>query len=294
MLAHLRRSQQQPACPTESARPNPRHDKNTIHGCKMNFIDQKPGDKKSWLQNLQNNYQTRRAQAPPISEASKRMPTYDKRDLVLASVRRNRVTVISGDTGCGKSTLIPQLICDAVDLIPDDKVVVCTQPRRVAAITLPEYVSRDRGQELWKEVGYQIRFVNEFCEETRLIYAGVGWCIFGGFGFPCCARLWPLMAIQSVEKEGATCLQESRDDSLVIVKFARSNQQGTKMSTAPAANTPPDRALDLHACNSLRGCAHLGPKKRTPKPPPIPPPTPRRPSSSGSCTRSRTWTWSAA
>eukprot|EP00396_MALV-II-16_sp_LP-1_P000491 gene491-biopygen413 len=99
------------------------------------------------------------------------MPTYEKKDLVLASVRRNRVTVISGDTGCGKSTLIPQLICDAVDLIPDDKVIVCTQPRRVAAITLPEYVAKDRGQTMGKEVGYQIRFVNEFCEETRLIYA---------------------------------------------------------------------------------------------------------------------------
>jgi ATP-dependent helicase HrpB len=73
--------------------------------------------------------------------------------------------------GCGKSTLIPQLICDAKDLIPDDKVIVCTQPRRVAAITLPEYVARDRGQELGDEVGYQIRFVNEFCEHTRLIYA---------------------------------------------------------------------------------------------------------------------------
>eukprot|EP00396_MALV-II-16_sp_LP-1_P000489 gene490-biopygen360 len=99
------------------------------------------------------------------------MPTYEKKDLVLASVRRNRVTVISGDTGCGKSTLIPQLICDAVDLIPDDKVIVCTQPRRVAAITLPEYVAKDRGQTMGKEIGYQIRFVKEFCEDTRKKYA---------------------------------------------------------------------------------------------------------------------------
>ena len=68
------------------------------------------------------------------------MPTWEKKDFILGCIRRNQVTVISGDTGCGKSTLIPQLVCDAVNLIPDDKVVVCTQPRRVAAITLPEYV----------------------------------------------------------------------------------------------------------------------------------------------------------
>lgn len=76
-------------------------------------------------------------------------------------------SIISGDTGCGKSTLIPQLVCDAENLVPDDKVVVCTQPRRVAAITLAEYVARDRGQELGDEVGYQIRFINKFCESTR-------------------------------------------------------------------------------------------------------------------------------
>ncbi|CAK9026608.1 unnamed protein product [Durusdinium trenchii] len=114
---------------------------------------------------------SRRASAPEMSEASKRMPTYEKKDWIIAGIRHNTVSIISGDTGCGKSTLIPQLVCDAENLVPDDKVVVCTQPRRVAAITLAEYVARDRGQELGDEVGYQIRFINKFCESTRLIYA---------------------------------------------------------------------------------------------------------------------------
>lgn len=114
---------------------------------------------------------TRRDVAPPMSAASQRLPTHEKKDWIIAGIRHNTVTVISGDTGCGKSTLIPQLVCDAENLVPDDKVVVCTQPRRVAAITLAEYVSKDRGQELGDEVGYQIRFINKFCESTRLIYA---------------------------------------------------------------------------------------------------------------------------
>jgi len=114
---------------------------------------------------------TRRNIAPAISEASKKLPTFEKKDWIIAGIRHNVVTVISGDTGCGKSTLIPQLVCDAENLVPDDKVVVCTQPRRVAAITLAEYVSKDRKQELGDEVGYQIRFINKFSESTRLIYA---------------------------------------------------------------------------------------------------------------------------
>lgn len=114
---------------------------------------------------------TRRAQAPEHSKAMQSLPTYQKKDWIIAGIRHNTVTVISGDTGCGKSTLIPQLVCDAENLVADDKVVVCTQPRRVAAITLAEYVSQDRGQDLGDEVGYQIRFVNKFSENTRLIYA---------------------------------------------------------------------------------------------------------------------------
>jgi len=113
----------------------------------------------------------RRNIAPKLSEAMQSMPTYQKKDWIIAGIRHNTVTIISGDTGCGKSTLIPQLVCDAENLVPDDKVVVCTQPRRVAAITLAEYVSKDRGQELGDEVGYQIRFINKFSENTRLIYA---------------------------------------------------------------------------------------------------------------------------
>ena len=104
------------------------------------------------------------------------MPAYEKKDWILAAIRNNRVMVISGETGCGKSTLVPQLVCDADNLVPPDKVVLCTQPRRVAAITLGEYVAHDRGQQLADEVGYQIRFVNQFSDHTRLIYVhrGIG------------------------------------------------------------------------------------------------------------------------
>mmetsp|Transcript_19784 Transcript_19784/g.42928 ORF Transcript_19784/g.42928 Transcript_19784/m.42928 type:complete len:1083 (-) Transcript_19784:257-3505(-) len=116
-------------------------------------------------------FKSKRDQAPSLSEAMRNLPTYQKADWIVGGIRHNTVTVISGDTGCGKSTLIPQLVCDASNLVPDDKVVVCTQPRRVAAITLAEFVAKDRGQDLGDEVGYQIRFINQFGENTRLIYA---------------------------------------------------------------------------------------------------------------------------
>ena len=50
------------------------------------------------------------------------MPAFEKKDWILAAIRNNRVMVISGETGCGKSTLVPQLVCDADNLVPPDKV----------------------------------------------------------------------------------------------------------------------------------------------------------------------------
>ncbi|OLQ02315.1 ATP-dependent RNA helicase DHX36 [Symbiodinium microadriaticum] len=152
---------------------------------------------------------SRRAAAPVMSEASKRMPTYEKKDWIIAGIRHNIVlmvvreseamkvsecsilegsgrTVISGDTGCGKPAAQDSFlveVCDAENLVPDDKVVVCTQPRRVAAITLAEYVPsleqeqqqqeqeqepEQQQEQEHKQVGYQIRFINKFCETTRL------------------------------------------------------------------------------------------------------------------------------
>ncbi|CAD7930005.1 unnamed protein product [Amoebophrya sp. A25] len=169
LIAKASAPKPQPPVPTTTKSTGAETQRTVLMGKQMQFL------KKGWMQDLSGGQgqgaPTRRADAPPISEASMKMPTYEKKDMILSAIRRNKVTVISGDTGCGKSTLIPQLVCDAINLVPDDKVVVCTQPRRVAAITLPEYVAKDRGQTMGDEVGYQIRFVNQFSEHTRLIYA---------------------------------------------------------------------------------------------------------------------------
>lgn len=99
------------------------------------------------------------------------LPARARREEILSAVFRDRVTVISGDTGCGKSSQVPQFLLDAgPELVEPGMAVVCTQPRRVAAITLAEYVASLRGSEVGAEVGYQIRFHNVFCESTRLLY----------------------------------------------------------------------------------------------------------------------------
>lgn len=88
------------------------------------------------------------------------LPVYTRAEDVLSHIRDNDVTICMAATGSGKTTQIPQLILDeCIDKgVGSLCNVVCTQPRRLAAISVAARVANERGQELGKEVGYQVRF----------------------------------------------------------------------------------------------------------------------------------------
>merc|ERR1719162_20942 len=70
---------------------------------------------------------TRRKDGGQVSDNMKTLPAWKTRGEILTSIRTNQVTIISGDTGCGKSTLIPQIIADATSWNEDDRVILCVQ-----------------------------------------------------------------------------------------------------------------------------------------------------------------------
>ncbi|XP_073825286.1 ATP-dependent RNA helicase Rhau [Musca autumnalis] len=88
-----------------------------------------------------------------------KLPTMQQSDNVLKSIGENQVVLVVGSTGCGKTTQIPQLILD--ELIASNKGstcrIVCTQPRRISAISVAERVAYERHESLGSSVGYQIR-----------------------------------------------------------------------------------------------------------------------------------------
>ena len=83
------------------------------------------------------------------------LPAYQKWRDSLDAVHDNRVTVIMGETGSGKTTQIPQFILDELLGTRNGQIVV-TQPRRISAITVAERVAKERGQQVGQEVGYQV------------------------------------------------------------------------------------------------------------------------------------------
>ena len=92
------------------------------------------------------------------------LPAYEKRSELVKIISQNQVVVVSGETGCGKTTQVPQFVLD--DAILNGKgsetKIICTQPRRISAISVAERVAEERGEPLGTTVGFQIRL------ETRL------------------------------------------------------------------------------------------------------------------------------
>ncbi|XP_017043836.2 ATP-dependent DNA/RNA helicase DHX36 [Drosophila ficusphila] len=91
--------------------------------------------------------------------ARQKLPTMKYAEEIVQAVRDNQVILIVGSTGCGKTTQVPQILLD--DAISrgcgSSCRIVCTQPRRISAITIAEWVSYERCESLGNSVGYQIR-----------------------------------------------------------------------------------------------------------------------------------------
>eukprot|EP00615_Pteridomonas_danica_P011616 CAMPEP_0114335286 /NCGR_PEP_ID=MMETSP0101-20121206/4961_1 /TAXON_ID=38822 ORGANISM="Pteridomonas danica, Strain PT" /NCGR_SAMPLE_ID=MMETSP0101 /ASSEMBLY_ACC=CAM_ASM_000211 /LENGTH=164 /DNA_ID=CAMNT_0001466869 /DNA_START=12 /DNA_END=503 /DNA_ORIENTATION=- len=91
-----------------------------------------------------------------IREQRRYLPVFEVRDAMLDIIRENQVVVIVGETGSGKTTQLAQYLHE--DGYTDFGMVGCTQPRRVAAMSVATRVADEFGCDLGDEVGYAIRF----------------------------------------------------------------------------------------------------------------------------------------
>ena len=85
------------------------------------------------------------------------LPVFRYRNHILYLVENYRTVVVVGETGCGKSTQIPQYLVEA-GWAAEGRVITVTEPRRVAAITVATRVAEERGAVLGDEVGFAVRF----------------------------------------------------------------------------------------------------------------------------------------
>lgn len=84
------------------------------------------------------------------------LPINEKKNEIIDAIKKNNVVIISGETGSGKTTQIPKFCLEAGRGIRG--MIGCTQPRRIAAITVARRIAFELNQELGQSVGYKIRF----------------------------------------------------------------------------------------------------------------------------------------
>ncbi|XP_014915682.1 probable ATP-dependent RNA helicase DHX40 isoform X1 [Poecilia latipinna] len=98
----------------------------------------------------------------------KQLPIYQHKNKLIQAVRNSTFLIVTGETGSGKTTQLPQYLHQA-GFYKDGKIGV-TQPRRVAAITVAQRVAQEMNCTLGREVGYQVRFDDCTSQDTVLKY----------------------------------------------------------------------------------------------------------------------------
>ncbi|CAN8231777.1 unnamed protein product [Cochlearia groenlandica] len=106
--------------------------------------------------------------AEKAKEERESLPIHAYREELLKLVEENQVLVIVGETGSGKTTQIPQYLQEA-GYTKRGK-IGCTQPRRVAAMSVASRVAQELGVKLGHEVGYSIRFEDRTSDKTVIKY----------------------------------------------------------------------------------------------------------------------------
>ncbi|XP_029963678.1 putative ATP-dependent RNA helicase DHX34 [Salarias fasciatus] len=104
-----------------------------------------------------------------LRREQKNLPIFQYRDRIVELVRTHPVVVVAGDTGCGKSTQVPQYLLSA-----GFSYISCTQPRRIACISLAKRVSFESLNQYGSKVGYQIRFETSRTTSTKLLFLTEG------------------------------------------------------------------------------------------------------------------------
>jgi len=93
------------------------------------------------------------------------LPIVAERAKIVDALRRHQVLIVCGDTGSGKTTQLPKMDLEA-GFGAKGRLVACTQPRRLAAVTVAERVATELGEEIGATIGYQHRFGKKLSDST--------------------------------------------------------------------------------------------------------------------------------
>ena len=94
-----------------------------------------------------------------MCRARSSLPVHAHRAAILSAVQQHQVTLVCGETGCGKTTQVPQFILEEAAALRclSSVRIICTQPRRISATSVAARVASERCEGLGQSVGFSIR-----------------------------------------------------------------------------------------------------------------------------------------
>jgi ATP-dependent helicase HrpA len=121
-----------------------------------------------WLEQARRSIVARRARSHLVERVTypPELPITARRDDLVAAIRENPVVVIAGETGSGKSTQLPKMCLEAG--LGGRARIGCTQPRRVAALSISRRLAEELGVEWGRGVGCKIRFSDQSRADTAI------------------------------------------------------------------------------------------------------------------------------
>ncbi|CAL9731413.1 pre-mRNA-splicing factor ATP-dependent RNA helicase Prp22p [Monosporozyma unispora] len=182
----------------------------------------------------------------PITKQRMSLPVFKMRDELVQAVKNNQFLIIVGETGSGKTTQITQFLNE--EGFSDNGIIGCTQPRRVAAVSVAKRVAEEVGCRLGEEVGYTIRFEEKTSSSTRIKYMTDGMLQREALLDPLMSKYSVIMLDEAHERTVATDIlfallkkaAEKRPELKVIITSATLNS--TKFSEyfndCPIINIP--------------------------------------------------------
>ncbi|XP_031280781.1 DExH-box ATP-dependent RNA helicase DExH3 [Pistacia vera] len=144
------------------------------------FLDRSVMEKVLLRRSLQMRNMQRAWQESPegrkMTDFRKSLPAFKEKERLLQAIARNQVIVISGETGCGKTTQLPQYVLESE--IESGRgafcSIICTQPRRISAMAVSDRVSTERGEPLGETVGFKVRLEGMKGKNTHLLFCTSG------------------------------------------------------------------------------------------------------------------------
>jgi len=111
-----------------------------------------------------------------MRQQRQRLPAWPMAQAVCDCVREHQVVVVVGETGCGKTTQLPQFVLEECILAGEGAHtnIICTQPRRISATSVAQRVAQERVEEIGESIGYQIRLEARRGTRTRMLFCTTG------------------------------------------------------------------------------------------------------------------------